>query len=395
MKLFLNDLGLVCAAGSNKGEILAAIQSGDRSGLVETDEFSFLHGHAHFVGTVQAELPKIDTRFSVYDCRNNRLLLAALEQIQPTVDAMIGKYGADRIGVVIGTSTSGVRSTEQALTEVARGRPKPPQFHYKQQQFAGGADFMAHLLDLRGPAYAVSTACSSSGRALASARRLMALDICDAVIVGGADSLCRFTVCGFDALESVSTGLCKPFGQHRDGINLAEAASLFVLSREDGPVRLQGIGASSDAYHFSAPDPDGGAVIAAMEMALKDARMRPDQIDYINLHGTATPLNDAMESDAVARVFGNKVAVSSSKGMTGHALGAAAALELGLCWLLLSRADEQGALIPNINDDMLDSSMPALNFVRRGGKLGRRIEHCQSNSFAFGGNNISIIVSRT
>ena len=343
---------------------------------------------------VQAELPEIGGEYSVYDCRNNRLLLAALSQIKATVDSMIKNHGANRIGVVIGTSTSGIRNTELAVAEVARGRSKPQKFHYKQQQFAGGADFLASVMGLKGPAYAISTACSSSGRALASARRLIALDLCDAVIVGGADSLCRLTVCGFDALESLSAGLCKPFGLHRDGINLAEGASLFVLSKDEGPVLLQGIGASSDAYHFSAPDPAGSAVIAAMEMALADAQMRPEQIDYINLHGTATPLNDAMESKAIRQVFGDAVAVSSTKGMTGHALGASAALELGICWLLLTQPDKQGLLMPNINDDLLDGTLPALNYVKPGQTLGRHIKQCQSNSFAFGGNNISIIISR-
>jgi 3-oxoacyl-[acyl-carrier-protein] synthase I len=159
-------------------------------------------------------------------------------------------------------------------------------------------------------------------------------------------------------------------------------------------VLLQGIGASSDAYHFSAPDPAGSAVIAAMEMALADARMRPEQINYINLHGTATPLNDAMESKAILQVFGDTVAVSSTKGMTGHALGASAALELGICWLLLTQPDKQGLLMPNINDDLLDGTLPALNYVKPGQTLGRHIKQCQSNSFAFGGNNISIIISR-
>ncbi|MDD1633524.1 MAG: beta-ketoacyl-[acyl-carrier-protein] synthase II, partial [Methylococcaceae bacterium] len=154
-----------------------------------------------------------------------------------------------------------------------------------------------------------------------------------------------------------------------------------------------GIGASSDAYHFSAPDPAGSAVIAAMEMALADAQMRPEQIDYINLHGTATPLNDAMESKAIRQVFGEAVAVSSTKGMTGHTLGAAAALELGICWMLLTQRDEQGLLIPNINDDVPDGALPALNFVKPAQALGRSINRCQSNSFAFGGNNISIIIS--
>lgn len=392
MKLYLNDLGILSAAGNSGSEMLYNLQAGYRSGFVRTDEYS--PGQPYYVGAVQAELPEIDDKYSVYDCRNNRLLLAASCQIQLTVNNMIKKYGVDRLGVVIGTSTSGARNTELALAEVARGRPKPERFHYKQQQMAGGADFLASLLGLKGPAYTISTACSSSGRAFASARRLIALDICDAVIVGGADSLCRFTVCGFEALESLSVGLCKPFGSHRDGINLAEAASLFVLSKDEGPVLLEGIGASSDAYHFSAPDPDGSAVIAAMEMALTDARMQPEQIDYVNLHGTATPLNDAMESNAVRRVFGDAIAVSSTKGMTGHALGAAAAMEIGICWLLLMQADDRGLLIPNINDDVPDTSLPALNYVKPGQTLGRRIGHCQSNSFAFGGNNISIIISR-
>ncbi len=392
MKLYLNDLGVLSAVGNSGKEILDCLLAGDRSGLVKTERYS--PGHSLYVGAVQADLPSINARDSVYDCRNNQLLLAALSQIQATVDSMIKQFGAERIGVVIGTSTSGVRNTELALESVARFNKKPEHFHYKQQQLAGGADFLAHLLGLKGPAYAISTACSSSGRAFASARRLMALDLCDAVIVGGADSLCRFTINGFEALESVSAGLCKPFGLHRDGINLAEAVALFVLSKEPGPVQLQGIGASSDAYHFSAPAPDGGAVIRAMELALKDAQVNAEDIDYINLHGTATVLNDAMESKAVHRVFGNSVAVSSTKGMTGHALGAAAALELGICWLLLTQQDEQGFLPANINGDELDNNLPLLDFVLLGGKRQCRIDFCQSNSFAFGGNNISLIVSR-
>jgi 3-oxoacyl-[acyl-carrier-protein] synthase-1 len=391
--VYLNDLGLLCAAGNSRDEVLTRLLAGNASGLVKTDEFS--PGREFYLGRVQGELPAIETKFGRYDCRNNRLLLAALQQILPVADRMIRRFGPDRIGVVIGTSTSGVRNTELALAEVANGRPKPEHFHYKQQQFAGGADFLAHLLGLTGPAYVVSTACSSSGRAFASARRLLQLDLCDAVIVGGADSLCRFTLAGFAALESVSEQRCKPFGAHRSGINLAEAAALFVMSKEESPVALRGIGASTDAYHFSAPDPEGGSVIAAMEMALTEAGIVPEQVDYINLHGTATQLNDAMESKAVERLFGNQIAVSSSKGMTGHALGAAAALELGLCWLLLNQTGNQGLLIPNINDDEPDRTLPDLSFVPIGGKLGRPLKHCMSNSFAFGGNNISLVVSRT
>jgi 3-oxoacyl-[acyl-carrier-protein] synthase-1 len=391
MKFFLNDLGMLSAVGNNPAEILQRLQAGDRTGLQLSEEYS---SHPVYVGEVNADLPVIESKYSVYDCKNNRLLLAALNQIQGSVDSVIARYGADRVGVVLGTSTSGVRNTELALAAVARDNIKPDWFHYKQQQLAGGADFLAHYLGLKGPAYAISTACSSSGKAFASARRLMSLGLCDAVIVGGADSLCRFTVHGFDALESVATGLCKPFGQHRDGINLSEGVALFVMSQEEGPVELQGIGASCDAYHFSAPDPEGGAVIMAMETALAQAQKSPLGIDYINMHGTATPLNDAMESKAVEHVFGSELAVSSSKGMTGHALGAAAAIELGMCWTLLTGNDEQGLLIPNINGDTLDESLPKLNYIQQGQELGRKINSCQSNSFAFGGNNISIIVAR-
>jgi 3-oxoacyl-[acyl-carrier-protein] synthase-1 len=381
---------LLSAVGNSKPEVLKRLLAGDRSGLISNDEF----GARCMVGAIAADLPEIADRYRIYNCRNNRLLLAALAQIEPTVNTMKARFGADRIGVVLGTSTSGVRNTELALAYWSDQGVLPDQFHYKQQQMGAGADFLADVLNVQGPAYTVSTACSSSGKALASARRLIRQGLCDAVVVGGADSLCELTINGFAALESISTGLCKPFGLHRDGINIGEAVSLFVLSKEPGPVILQGIGATSDAYHFAAPDPDATDVIKAMQNALKDAGKTPAQIDYLNLHGTATVLNDAMESKAVNAVFGPKVAASSSKGMTGHTLGAAAALELAFCWLLLTQDDEQGALIPNVNDDEPDTALPALNLVKKNETLGRRIKICQSNSFAFGGNNLSIVVER-
>jgi 3-oxoacyl-[acyl-carrier-protein] synthase-1 len=393
MKLYLNDLGMLCAAGSGKQEVLANLLSGDRSGLAFTDQFS--PGRPFAVGRIETELPAISDEHHYHRCRNNRLLLAAAEQIRGTIERMIARFGADRIGCVLGTSTSGVRNTELALAYQADKGTLPDDFHYKQQQMGAGADFLAACLNLGGPAYTLSTACSSSGRAVASARRLLRLGLCDAVIVGGADTLCNLTINGFAALESLSRGLCKPFGARRDGINIGEAASLFVLSREPGPVELLGIGATCDAYHFSAPDPEGLAVGRAMQLALQDAGKRPAQIDYLNLHGTATVLNDSMESKAVNALFGTKAPASSSKGMTGHTLGAAAALELGFCWLLLNSDDDSGRLIPNINADAADPKLAELNLVRQDDALSRRINTCQSNSFAFGGNNISIVVGRT
>jgi 3-oxoacyl-[acyl-carrier-protein] synthase-1 len=392
MKLYLNDVGILCAAGSGKREVLRNLLAGDRSGLVFTDQFS--PGRPFAVGRINADLPQIGDDLAYYRCRNNGLLLAALAQIRGTVERMIARYGQDRVGCVIGTSTSGVRSTELALAYQAVNGVLPPDFHYKQQQMGASADFLSAYLRLGGPAYTLSTACSSSGRAIASARRLLRSGLCDAVIVGGADTLCNLTINGFAALESLSDGLCKPFGAHRDGINIGEAVCLFVLSREPGPVELLGVGSTSDAYHFSAPDPDGLAVDRAMRLALQDAGKRPEAVDYLNLHGTATVLNDSMESKAVSALFGAGVPASSSKGMTGHTLGAAAALELGFCWLLLNSGDERGRLIPNVNDDTDDPALAPLNLVRPGGELKRRIDTCQSNSFAFGGNNISIVVGR-
>jgi 3-oxoacyl-[acyl-carrier-protein] synthase-1 len=388
MNLYLNDLGLLCALGNSKAEILKRLLAGDRSGLELSAEFGMI------VGAVVADLPEVPEQYSIYNCRNNRLLLAAVSQIEHSVMAMIERFGASRIGIVLGTSTSGVRNTELALAYLAEQGELPESFHYKQQQMGAGADFLADFLGVKGPAYTISTACSSSGKAFASARRLIRLGICDAVIVGGADSLCALTLNGFASLESISTGLCKPFSLHRDGINIGEAASLFLLSKEQGPVVLEGMGASTDAYHFAAPDPEATQVIRAMQLALDEAGKKPAEIDYINLHGTATVLNDAMESKAIHTLFGATVMASSSKGMTGHTLGAAAALELAFCWLLLMGNDESGALIPNSCDDEVDPDLPRVLLVKQGDKLGRKINTCLSNSFAFGGNNLSIVIGR-
>lgn len=393
MNDYLNDLGLVCCLGNQRAEILGRLLNADRSGLSASDAYRI--GQPLYLGQVDVDLPQVPMALSLYDCRNNRLLLAALVQIRSSVEAMRARFGHERIGIVLGTSTSGVRNTELALQGQAEQGELPTNYHYKQQQMGSGAEFLARFLNVNGPTYTISTACSSSGKAFASAKRLLDLNLCDAVIVGGADSLCGLTIHGFAALESISSGLCKPFGQHRDGINIGEAAALFVLSRQPGPVRLCAVAATSDAYHFSAPDPDGTAVIAAMQSALQQAQVLPEQIDYLNLHGTATLLNDAMESRAVHALFADSIAVSSTKGMTGHCLGASAALELGFCWMLLNRDDADGQLIPNANDDDIDPALPSLNWIKPGQRLGRAINTCLCNSFAFGGSNVSILLART
>lgn len=392
MNPYINDFGIVCCLGSNKQEIKDKLIAGDRSGLRLSDEF--IADQAIVVGQIIDLMPEIPDYLKVYACRNNQLLLAALSQIELLVKNLISQFGADRIGIVLGTSTSGVSRTEMALSYLASVGELPPDFHYKQQQMGAGSDFLAKYLNISGPSYTLSAACASSGKVFASAKRLLETNSCDAVIVGGADSLCRLTINGFSALESLSKTFCKPFGASRDGINIGEAASLFVLSRVPGPIRLAGIASTSDAYHYSAPDPEGSSVVQAMAKSLQQAGLKANQVDYLNLHGTGTILNDAMESRAVNTLFSNNVAVSSSKGMTGHTLGAAAALELGFCCLLLGGNESDKNVIPNINNDDIDKSLPALNWVKLGQRLNNTINVCQSNSFAFGGSNVSIVVTR-
>jgi 3-oxoacyl-[acyl-carrier-protein] synthase-1 len=239
----------------------------------------------------------------------------------------------------------------------------------------------------------ISTACSSGAKALAAGARLLRAGLADAVIAGGADALSGFTIAGFSALESVSAERCNPLSANRRGINIGEGAALFVMSREPGPVRLAGWGETSDAHHMSAPEPTGRGAIDAMRQALARAGLAPNTIDYINLHGTATPHNDAMESLAVAEIFGLQVPVSSTKPLTGHALAAAGAIEAALAWHALVD-NPGGRLPPHWWDGARDPALAPLRIAQPGETLGRPLRHVLSNSFAFGGSNASLVFAR-
>jgi 3-oxoacyl-[acyl-carrier-protein] synthase-1 len=347
------------------------------------------------VGRVASPLPAIPTALARFDCRNNSLALAALRQIEPAVRAAIGKYGAARVGVVSGTSTSGVGATENAYETWKKDGALPPSFAYDQHEIGGLAAFVAAILDLKGPAYSLSTACSSGAKALASARALIRMGACDAVVVGGADSLCRLTVRGFGALESLSEGPCVPLSGKRTGLNIGEGAAFFLMERGDKGVAFLGSGESVDAHHMSAPDPEGRGAEEAMRAALADAGLTAEDIAYVNLHGTATPLNDRMESLAVSRVLPG-VPVSSSKGMIGHTLGAAGAMEAGLCWMALARAQGGRApLLPHAWDGAADPELPKLRLAAAGDVTAKRDPLVfLSNSFAFGGNNCAVALGR-
>jgi 3-oxoacyl-[acyl-carrier-protein] synthase-1 len=255
------------------------------------------------------------------------------------------------------------------------------------------AEFAARYLRLEGLRYTISTACSSSAKAFASARRLLLLGRCDAAIVGGADSLCQLTLNGFDALESLAPGPCNPFSLNRCGISIGEAACVFVLSRRPSDIRLCGAGESSDGYHISAPDPTGVGAEAALRAALAQAGAEPESVGYVNLHGTATPKNDETESEVMARIFGLDMPCSSTKSLTGHALGAAGALELGFCWLLLSAANRMRRLPAHRWDGVRDPGLQPLHLVGEAETWERDI--FLSSSFAFGGSNVAIAIGRS
>lgn len=390
MSVRLSRPGLVSALGVGVEETRERLFAGDTSGMVA--ETGWLRGDAMArVGKFAGALPMLpdDNWHRRHNSRNNRLLLAALAQIEDDFRALCERFGPARIGVVLGTSTSGVAEGEAAIAAHARNGELPPGFAYEQMEIGDPAVFLSRHLGLLGPAYTVSTACTSGGKALVSARLLIDAGICDAVVTGGVDSLCRLTIGGFTALESTSTDLCQPLSRNRCGINIGEGAALFLMTRDLGPVALLGAGESSDAHHISAPEPEGRGAEAAMRAALADAALAPADIGYLNLHATATPKNDAMESLAVARVFPGGVPVSGTKPLTGHALGAAGALEAAFCWLALT--DPAGRLPPHVWDGEADPQLPQLDTAATGHCFASGRRMAMSNSFAFGGNNLSLI----
>ena len=327
MTAYLNALGVICALGRDKSEVARNLFAGDCSGMRR--ESGWVAERELPVAGVHGELAPIPAELVEHSSRNNQLLLEAALQIRDDIDRAIQTFGRERIGVVLGTSTSGIDEASRGLAHYIREQQFPREYDYRQQELGAPANFLAEWLQLSGPAYVISTACTSSARALMSAQRLLDLGLCDAVLCGGVDSLCKLTLNGFSSLEAVSDERCNPFSANRNGINIGEAAVLFVMSKQrgEGPgIALLGTGASSDAHHISAPEPSGRGALQAMHKALGRAHLQAGQINYLNLHGTATQHNDAMESFAVATLFADGVACSSTKPLTGHTLGAAGAL---------------------------------------------------------------------
>jgi len=384
MTAYLNALGIICALGRGQQQVRRNLFAGDSSGM--RAESGWVPERVLPVGSVPGELAPLPPHLAQQSSRNNQLLLEAALQIEGPIRQAIHTFGAARIGIVLGTSTSGIDEASRGIAHYLQEGHFPDDYDYRQQELGAPANFLADWLQLSGPAYVISTACTSSARAMMSARRLLDLGLCDAVLCGGVDSLCKLTLNGFTSLEAVSAERCNPFSLNRNGINIGEAAVLFLMSKTPGPIALLGSGASCDAHHISAPEPSGKGALQAMSKALANAKLAPAQIGYLNLHGTATQHNDAMESLAVASLFPAGVACSSTKPLTGHTLGAAGALEAAFCWLSLL----EGTLAPHLWDGHADPALPALRWAKVGDPLEKR--YLMSNSFAFGGNNVSLII---
>ncbi len=390
--IFLQAQSCVCALGDTSEAIRAALWAESPSGVAPTD----LHtpGRMLNLGCVRTELPSLAALPDRQRSRNNALLLAALEPLRTQVQAAVDRFGRSRVAVVLGVSTAGLDEGVAAVRQVHAGFGWPPRYDYALQEMANAVQCVAQQLGITGPAYAISTACSSGAKALASGARLLRSGKVDAVVAGGGDALSAFTIAGFSALDAMSAQRCNPLSANRTGINIGEGAALFLMGREEGPVRLSGWGESADAHHMSAPEPSGRGAAEAMERALARAGVAPGDVDYVNLHGTATAQNDAMESLAVERVLGRDVPVSSTKPLTGHALAAAGAIEAVFAWHTLVD-NPTGRLPTHWWDGMVDPALPALRPVAPGTALGRPVVHVLSNSFAFGGSNASLLFSRS
>lgn len=391
--LEITSMTLSSCLGHGVDQNLQALLHG-RSGLKRCD-FSGVDLET-YIGEIEGvnnfSLPD---NLSAFDCRNNRLAYLCLQQddFRGAVTQAIGNYGHDRIGLFLGTSTSGVQQTEKAYAEIStESQSLPDWFHYDETQGTFSvAEFTQKILGINGIAQVIATACSSSAKTFSSAWRHIESGFCDAAIVGGIDSLCLMTLYGFNSLQLVSSSPCRPADAQRDGLSIGEAAGFVLLERSDltsdqhdnKRVKLIGYGESSDGYHMSTPHPQGKGAAMAMQQALQRAGYNSEDVSYINLHGTATPANDISEDYAVSQLFPG-TPCSSTKGWTGHTLGAA-----GITEAIFSILSIQNNFIPgSLNTEHLD---PALTSNIQLKTIDSEVTHAMSNSFGFGGNNCSLL----
>lgn len=393
--VFLKSLGIVSALGHGTIAVASNLFSGSQRGMRGRDDL-LIDGRSTIVGEVSGDLLQVPDALKGYSSRNFQLVISAVEQIRAELDLAIEQHGAARIGVVMGSSTSGIDRGEAALAEEVATGSFPSNYDVRVQELGSVGESLAMYLGVGGPAYTISTACSSGAHALAAGKRLLESGLVDAVIAGGADTLCRLTLNGFQSLSALSDDLCLPFSKNRKGINIGEGAALFLMQREEADVALWGVGSSSDGYSMTSPQPEGEGVEIAIRAALADAGCEIRDIDYIQLHGTGTDQNDRMESRVVSRVFERDVPASSSKGQIGHTLGAAGAMGAAHCWLAADPVNEKGHLPPHMWDGQADEGMLSETLVRPGDQTPANARRLfLSNAFAFGGNNACLVIGRS
>jgi 3-oxoacyl-[acyl-carrier-protein] synthase-1 len=339
------------------------------------------------VGEVRTPLPELPAELAVRSTRIARMAAHLVNGLEEPLRLARERYAPDRIGIFLGTSTAGAEMTERAYKTFVEEGAFPVGYDFKKQHTFGAVlHVVAALTGVTGPACMTSTACTSSGKTFASAQRLINAGIIDAAIVGGLDTLCSLTLLGFNALQALDTRICRPFHPERNGINIGEGGAFALVERAgDARMLIAGIGETSDAYHISAPHPEGRGAFDAMGQAMARAGCKPEDVDHVNAHGTGTRLNDSAEAKAILRLMPAEIPVVSTKGFTGHTLGAAAALEFSFA----AMAIEEGWIPPSLGADILDPEIHLnVSNERRMGNFKRII----SNSFAFGGNNVSLLV---
>ena len=392
----ISAFSIVTALGDGEAAHATALRAG-RSGL-QSRQFESAALNA-WIGVVETlDDTRITGELSPYDCRNNRLAALALHSdgFDARVRGAAARHGAQRVGVIVGTSTSGILQSELAYRERAADGALPAWLHYGEtHDNASLARYVQAALALQGPAWVISTACSSGAKAYAAAARLIALGVIDAAVVGGVDTLCLTTLYGFHSLELLSADVCRPWDVRRNGLSLGEGGSFALLQRDDPhpAAWLLGCGESSDGHHMSSPHPEGAGATDAMRAALADASLQSDRVDYVNLHGTGTRNNDSAEDMAVCAVFGRGVPVSSTKGLTGHALGAAGAIEAAIALLALRHR----FIPPGVHCEQPDPALQA-NYQHAARKApptetahDARLAVAASNSFGFGGSNSCLL----
>lgn len=377
----ITAFSLANGLGCGRDAVEEALFAG-RTGLV-TPPFAL--PFETFVGAIPGKLPELPPSIADYRTRTAQIASLLVSEIAPELRRARERYAPHRIAVLLGTSTAGAEATESAFKHYVAAGSLPDDYDvFKHHTYGAVLHVFRELSGARGPSFMVSTACTSSAKPLATASRLLDAGVIDAALVGGVDTLCEMTLMGFHSLDALSNERAKPFSSERRGLNIGEGGALLLVERSgDAMALLEGVGESSDAYHISAPHPEGLGAKLAMERALAFAGVEPSEVDHINAHGTGTQLNDKAESRAIVDLFGREIPVISTKGYTGHTLGAAGATEAIFSIMTLLRGEIPASLFAG----PVDPAVEARIVLENERSAPRRV---LSNSFAFGGNNISV-----